>query len=132
MSAAEDREAGFTLVETLVAFTILSAAIIVSFQIFAAGLRQQAAVEDRKSLMAVARHELDLLALEPVLKAGTARGKSGEMNWEITITAISANPAQDWILLRPFHIAFRTMDGEGAALGEPLLDTVLLARSEAP
>ncbi len=128
MSAPENREAGFTLVETLVAFTILSAAIIVSFQIYSAGLRQQAAVEDRKALMAVARHELVLLALEPALKAGTVRGKG----WEITIAAISASRGQDQILLRPFHVTFRRMDGDGAVTGEPLLDTVLLARPEAP
>ena len=48
MKGSDDSEAGFTLVETLVAFTILAGAIIVSFQIFASGLRQQAAVEDRK------------------------------------------------------------------------------------
>lgn len=132
MTATQDNEAGFTLVETLVAFTILSAAIIVSFQIFAAGLRQQSEVENRKALTAIARHELDLLTLKPVLKPGTIRSKSDGVNWEITIAALSVGPGQEGIGLRPFHVAFRKVDGENAAPGEPLLDTVLVARPQDP
>ena len=132
MNPAEDNETGFTLVETLVAFTILVGAIIVSFQIFSSGLRQQAAVEERKSLMAIARTELDRLALQPALKDETRIGQTGEVEWQITIKPLASNLAPQDSLLRPFYVSFRQRHDGIADEIEPLLETVLLARQSSP
>ena len=131
-SETQDSEAGFTLVETLVAFTILAGAIIVSFQIFASGLRQQAAVEDRKSVMTIARTELDRLALQPALQDETRLGQTGEVEWQITIKALAGNSAPQDSLLRPFLVSFRQRFEGAPQASDPLLETVLLARPASP
>lgn len=132
MNQAQDSEAGFTLVETLVAFTILAGAIVVSFQIFASGLRQQAAVEDRKFLVGVARTELDRLALQPALQDETRLGQTGEVEWQITIKALASNLAPQDSLLSPFYVSFRQIIEGAPEASEPLLETVLLARPGSP
>jgi type II secretory pathway pseudopilin PulG len=132
MSEADSGQSGFTLVETLVAFTILAGAIIVSLQIFAAGLRQQDAVEQRKDLMAVARAELDRLALQSTLDPGITSGRSGGIEWQVMVTELGPGKDAQGLTLRPFHATFRVIVAGGESGDEPVLETVLLARRKAP
>jgi type II secretory pathway component PulJ len=126
-------EDGFTLVETLVAFTILSAAIIVSFQIFNSGLRQHAMVTERKAIMEIARAELDKLALEPVLEAGTVSGHSDKGDWQIEMRELKEqNGLSSDANLHSFYVAFRLLDNGAADSNPIILDTILLARRKFP
>ena len=80
-------EAGFTLLEVLVAFTILCVAVVAVVQGFAQGLRLLRAAGDQQQAVLIA----DQKAREVVIPAeGRDEGKEGMFDWERTISVVSA------------------------------------------
>jgi len=116
-------EEGYTLVEALVAFAILAAAMVISFESFGSGLRHLATVDDRKSAIEMARQEIDRLATKPFLSAGTVAGETNGRQWEMEVTAIGEEESGS--LQHPFMIKFRLTKPDGES--EPMLETILLS-----
>jgi len=80
-------EAGFTLLEVLVAFTILSVAVVGVIQGFAQGLRLLRAAGDQQMAVLIA----DQKAREVVIPVeGRDEGKEGAFDWQRTISVVSA------------------------------------------
>jgi general secretion pathway protein I len=80
-------EAGFTLLEVLVAFTILCVAVVAVIQGFAQGLRLLRAAGDQQMAVLIA----DQKAREVVIPVeGREEGKEGGFDWERTISVVSA------------------------------------------
>ena len=80
-------EAGFTLLEVLVAFTILSIAVVAVIQGFAQGLRLLRAAGDQQMAVLIA----DQKAREVVIPVeGRDQGHEGAFDWERTISVVSA------------------------------------------
>ena len=80
-------EAGFTLLEVLVAFTILCVAVVAVIQGFAQGLRLLRAAGDQQMAVLIA----DQKAREVVIPAeGREQGTEGVFDWERTISVVSA------------------------------------------
>ncbi len=128
----EDGESGYTLLETLVAFAILAAAIITSFDIFNSGLRRMSATEESTSLADVARAELDRAALRPALSESTIMGKTGNVPWEIAISPVALESGQQLTEIFPFKLQFRRLSEVGSATPETILETIVLNRRAAP
>jgi type II secretory pathway pseudopilin PulG len=79
-------DAGFGLIEALIAFSIL----VISLSVLYSGLGLSANGERKAQLMreaaTVAQQQIDLLALEPVLQAGVKSGMSQDgYAWKLTI-----------------------------------------------
>ncbi|PYN56692.1 MAG: hypothetical protein DMD94_06820 [Candidatus Rokuibacteriota bacterium] len=80
-------EAGFTLLEVLVAFTILCVAVIAVIQGFAQGLRLLRAAGDQQMAVLIA----DQKAREVIIPVeGREGGNEGGFDWERTISVVSA------------------------------------------
>jgi prepilin-type N-terminal cleavage/methylation domain-containing protein len=88
---------GFTLVEVLVAFVIMSLAVITGMSVFGDGVRRLAIVEERLGAVAAARAALDLTA------AGQAQAGVSQQ----------ALPGTDveWSALQP-HVLNATVNGQ--------------------
>ncbi len=80
-------EAGFTLLEVLVAFTILCVAVVAVIQGFAQGLRLLRAAGDQQMAVLIA----DQKAREVIIPVeGREAGNEGGFDWERTISVVSA------------------------------------------
>ena len=80
-------QAGFTLLEVLVAFTILCVAVVAVIQGFAQGLRLLRAAGDQQMAVLIA----DQKAREVIIPVeGREEGNEGGFDWERTISIVSA------------------------------------------
>jgi len=108
--------AGFTLLEVLIAFAILSLAIVASIQGFAQGLRLLRLAGDHQQAMLLADQKAREV-LTPVEER--QEGTEGPFTWERTITVVPApdlarTPATaPW---RVYRIAVRVAWGEKRAV----------------
>jgi len=85
MTAAPPRQAGFTLLEVLVALAILSFAVVASIQGFAQGLRLLKLAGDHQQAMLLADQKVREI-VNPV--EGQDSGIEGSFRWERTTKAI--------------------------------------------
>ncbi len=89
MLRAEAREpahqAGFTLLEVLVALIVLSVAVVAALQLFGGGLRLARASGGHLEATLVAAAKLSELALESP-EEGTIEGTEGEYRWTRRVT----------------------------------------------
>ncbi|HET7548378.1 MAG TPA: type II secretion system protein [Usitatibacter sp.] len=89
------REAGFTLIEIVVAFVLLGLVLSTGFQIFSEGMTRAAGLEERsKALEIASSHLADIGAEEPV-KPGVAQGESRDPRFRWTATIDPYNEALD-------------------------------------
>ncbi len=125
-------EDGFTLVEVLVAFVILAGAVILSFQIFADGIRRLSAVEARTKAVNVARAELARLSAAMNLSEGITSGTTEGITWKITVTPIDGIAANGASTVRPFKIEVRAADPGDKTGAASVIETILLGRPAPP
>lgn len=81
MTTRASREAGFTLLEVLVALAILSLAVVASIQGFAQGLRLLKLAGDHQQAMLLADQKLREVV---EIKEGREDGTEGPLRWERT------------------------------------------------
>ena len=82
------REAGFTLIEVVVAFVLLSMVLATGFELFTTGMRRAIDLEERAQALAVAQSRLAAAGVEQAVKEGTSAGQTddGKYRWTLTIT----------------------------------------------
>ena len=78
MSARGAAQQGFTLIEVLVAFMILTLSLSVLFRIFSSGLTNVAVAGDYAQAVLVAESQLALVGHSEPLLVGQTSGESGE------------------------------------------------------
>jgi general secretion pathway protein I len=122
-------EEGYTLLEVLVAFVILSGAVIMSFRIFGDGLARLNATDRQIRMVATAQDQLSQLQLKPVLQPGITSGVSGEYTWTVTLTPYpgKANAPGAVSLVRVRVEVHPQHQGDASAYD---LETTLLAVTE--
>ena len=112
---------GFTLIEVLVAFAILSVAIISSFQIFSDGLRQIKTAEQRSAEISAARAVLDQFISRPNLNIREEVGLTGSLKWKIVVVPMTEISPD----ILPLRIAVSI---EEQASSRVLLETIILQK----
>jgi general secretion pathway protein I len=93
------RQRGFTLVEIVVAFVLLSAVLMTGFEIFSQGLRRAGDLDDEARAIVIAQSKLAAAGTEDLFKEGTSQGQSedGRFRWTLVIQRTdegSAGPGQ--------------------------------------
>jgi len=76
---------GFTLMEVLVALTILAIGLTALFRAFGTGVRGIEASEDRAHLLAAARSRLADVGAGIPLQPGTYTGRDASGRWRVTV-----------------------------------------------
>lgn len=99
-------EAGFTLVESLVAFAILSAAIVLSFQSFGDSLQRLQRSQETARQLQGAEQLMQQLLRRKDLQRGQWIEQSNGQNWRISVTVkgqgafLSVNAQTPLLLIR--------------------------------
>jgi general secretion pathway protein I len=119
-------EEGSTLLEVLVAFVILTGAVVLSFRIFGDGLAGLRAAEERSVMVAIARRELARLELSPRLEAGRLAGDGGgDFAWSVELTP-KVDPEKTAAGAVPFRV--KVTVGRRSSSAHPVsIETTLLA-----
>ena len=85
---------GFTLIEVVVAFLLLSAVLTLGFEIFSDGLRRTGELDDRSRAVMIAQSRLDFAGLDDPLAEGTTQGESEDRRFRWTL-AVALNPESE-------------------------------------
>jgi general secretion pathway protein I len=92
------RQSGFTLVETVVAFAVLAIGLGSVGASFAVAMRTDAQLEAKRDAREFARSRLEVAGVTERLSVGQRTGREGEWHWQETIRAVrlpaEAKPAQ--------------------------------------
>jgi general secretion pathway protein I len=93
------RQRGFTLIEIVVAFVLLSAVLMTGFEIFSTGLRRAGDLDDQARALVIAQSKLAAAGTEELFKEGSKQGQSedGRFRWTLVIQRTdegSAGPGQ--------------------------------------
>lgn len=122
---APGNNAGFTLVEALVALAIVAVSLAVIGSVVAANVRGTIAVDRRLSLLETARSLLTALPDRADLSPGDTSGEMGGNRWRIDVMPFAADfvdPTEPsrWV---PMDVVIRVQSPSGETLR---LDTVRL------
>ncbi len=133
-----NRQRGFTLVEVVVAFVLLTLVLSVSFEIFSRGMARAGDLEDRARALVVAQSRLALAGLEEGWKEGVTNGETEDRRYQWTVTVRRADeiatgtdgkpPSSTYALYRvDVHVAWH-----GADSREHAIDLATLATGAKP
>ncbi len=81
------REAGFTLIEVIVAFVLLSVVLMTSFEMFTGGMRRAGDLEDYSRALVIAQSKIAAVGTEEAYKEGETQGDSddGRYHWVLSV-----------------------------------------------
>ena len=79
------RQLGFTLVEIVVAFVLLSAVLVTAFEIFSQGLRRASDLDDRSRALVIAQSKLAAAGVEEQFAEGQWQGESEDRRFRWTM-----------------------------------------------
>ncbi|MDD5402911.1 MAG: type II secretion system protein [Sulfuricella sp.] len=126
---------GFSLLEVLVAFVILSLALSVLMQIFSGGTRNAALANDYSRAVLLAETKLAAAGIETPLQDGVVAGSTDErFHWQLAMRMLPA-AADAPAALMPvglFDVEARVMWEDGGKERMVKLDTMRIAPLNAP
>ncbi len=93
MRARRAKEAGYSLIETLVAIAIIAGALGVTAQVISSGARQTRAVEDRRLAILVAQSQMAAVGAAQNSRFGDSRGVTDGVRWRIAVKPWSSGVA---------------------------------------
>lgn len=79
------RQAGFTLLEVVIAFVVLALTLSVVFEIFSTWLARASDLSDRSQALAIAQSRLAVVGLEEAIKEGEVGGDSADRRYAWTV-----------------------------------------------
>ena len=103
MNAREDSEAGFTLVETLIALIVMIVVTTILYRGFSGGLRAASTAEGTEAALLVGQSRLAALGVETPLAAGEQEGSEGGIQWHVAVRRYrtsdneTAGPKAFWV-----------------------------------
>jgi prepilin-type N-terminal cleavage/methylation domain-containing protein len=126
------RDDGFTLVEVLVAASVLAGALILGFQIFANNISQLSAVERRMKVAEIAQFELQRASSEAPIRLGSVAGRTDGIEWKIIIAPISSTVSYGGSTAVPVSASIFVADEKRQFADVATLETVIIGRLAKP
>ena len=88
-----NKQQGFSLLEILIAFSILALSLGILLKIFSAGVNTAEVAEDYTAAVQIAESLMAKTGLETPLQAGQDSGLENEKyNWQVTVSPFAFNP----------------------------------------
>ena len=108
------RDAGFTLIEVVVAFVMLALVLATSFQIFSTGLQRAGDLEDYSRALVIAQSQLAQSSIGDSFEEGQISGETDDrrFRWSVAITPFDdgTDPAKRVLAtFYPVRIAVRVV-----------------------
>lgn len=131
---AAKRESGFTLIEVVVAFVMLSLVLATSYQIFTTGMQRAGDLEDQSRALVIAQSQLAEASFGETFKPGNMAGESDDrrFRWNVTVADFDegVDPAKRVLqTYYPVRIAVRVAWTSGMAQERVLdLSTLVLGK----
>lgn len=93
---------GFTLIEVVVALTILGVGLIVIIELFSGGLRLGRAAEEFSRAASLARMKMEEISLATRVEEGNEAGEfDRDFRWQVVVEKVDLLPAEKGIDFRP-------------------------------
>jgi len=87
-------QAGFTLIEVVVAFVMLTLVLSVGFQIFSTGMARAGELEERSHALDIAQSQLAAVGTVSTLEEGQSQGDSDDRKYHWTTTVSATDEGQ--------------------------------------
>ena len=101
------REAGFTLVEAVVAFAIVTIILAALYEAIAGAWRGYARTQIREQALALARAHLEVIGIEELLQPGERTGTYATgLAWRLTVEPVGTASSRG----RAFRIVLEALD----------------------
>lgn len=124
-------ERGFSLIEVLVSFVLLSMALTAILQIFSTNLRAVDVVRKQTRALILAESKLAELGNEIPLTTGDQAGESGTFNWRLTVSPyIGENDRDNRSDYELYDVAMTVSWEQGAGNSEIRLKTLRVGVAE--
>jgi len=131
------RQRGFTLVEVVVAFLLLSLVLVTVFEIFTRGLQRAGELDNYSRALAIAQSEIASAGVEEALVEGEMRGESDDrqFHWVMSVRKY-VEDAQAQQAAQPSAYALYRLEarvgwqGGTGAEREVALSTLVLAQNK--
>jgi general secretion pathway protein I len=126
---------GFTLIEVLVAFTILGVALLALFDVFSTGIKNVKASEGYTTAATLAESRLATLGVTAPLVDRVETGEfDGRYRWQATVRRIAVGEpvAEQQPVVDPYQLTVTVSWGRGGEQREVSLTTIRLAAVRQP
>ncbi len=129
------RQSGFTLIEVVVAFVMLSLVLATSFQIFSTGMQRAGDLEDYSRALVIAQSQLAQSSIGDNFEEGQTSGETEDrrFRWNVSIALFDdgTDPAKRALAtFYPVRIAVRVVWQSAAAKERHLdLSTLVVGRT---
>ena len=114
-SAMVSGERGFSLIEVLVSFVLLSMSLAVILQIFSTNLRAVDSVGKQNRALILAESKLAGLGNEIPLAPGELSGESGAFNWQLKVSPFIDDAGKDSGIIHELYEVAMTVNWERGA-----------------
>lgn len=118
---------GFTLIEVVAAFVLLTVILVMAFEVFSAGLARAGELEDRSRALVVAQSQLAAAGVEQALHEGQTSGDSEDrrFHWDLSIAKTNegiqpGQPAPSTYFLYRIDVLVTWLDAQGRTKSLPL------------
>jgi Tfp pilus assembly protein PilV len=126
MTAETTSEAGFTLIETLVGFIILSGAIILSLSAMTQALQRMRRSAEIVRASELARSAFVSISMQKIRDKGISTGAQGDMTWQIEVVPLGRD-LQD--VARPSLVRVKIFNLRGEEIPQAGFDSVLIMQA---
>jgi prepilin-type N-terminal cleavage/methylation domain-containing protein len=132
IKSAENRDAaGFSIIECLVALTVIAIGLSAFTQAVSNSTRAAARLKLSTAALTSARSHLDAVGRTGPLEDGVFTGRyANDLPWRLTVSALAAGPRPPAPGAQPFWVVVETFDRRGVRLLK--LETAKISVSAAP
>ena len=107
-SALPRRAGGFTLIEVVVAFVLLSLVLMTAFEVFSSCMQRAGELDERSRALAIAQSQLAAAGTEELFREGQVQGESEDRRFRWTTLVTRSEEGQDpRRAIQPPFILFR-------------------------
>lgn len=132
MTIKHDSQSGFSLLEILIAFSILALSLGILLNIFSGGLRRTIVSEEYQQAVIIAQSKLAAAGIEVPLHSGSKQGEVLEKYfWSVLATPLEIEGLDtEKMQLMAYHVTSRVEWEEGYSARQVELTTIKLAEPE--